>query len=297
MKNAFTLIELLVVIAIIAILSAILFPVLAQAKEAAGRTTCLSNTKNIGMALFLYAGDYDATLCQTSWEQSALTPNPNNPDNYLVHWTFLMQSYIKRFDIFVCPSDHPPVVPRVVTTPIKPRVPCVLGKYPQTCNWQAPKYSYLPNYNLIPAHNWVPVSLSVFPSPAGTIAITERRNNLDTPGLSITEATISKQRGVSGFLPSQPCPGSVLVKGNPTRMQYAYFTGEQARLLPKTALNDRRDIVRVQWDRHAGGANYVFADGHAKYQVLEQTLNPKDYGYGDKFYPGYASYNLVPCGN
>ncbi|CAN5701464.1 hypothetical protein BH11ARM2_BH11ARM2_06630 [soil metagenome] len=57
--RAFTLIELLVVIAIIAILAAILFPVFAQAKEAAKKTSCLTQMKQIGMASILYAGDYD----------------------------------------------------------------------------------------------------------------------------------------------------------------------------------------------------------------------------------------------
>lgn len=58
-KGGFTLIELLVVIAIIAILAAILFPVFAQAKEAAKQTSCLSNTKQIGTASMMYENDYD----------------------------------------------------------------------------------------------------------------------------------------------------------------------------------------------------------------------------------------------
>jgi len=58
-KRGFTLIELLVVIAIIAILAAILFPVFAQAREAARKSSCASNLKQIGIAFTMYAQDYD----------------------------------------------------------------------------------------------------------------------------------------------------------------------------------------------------------------------------------------------
>lgn len=59
LRRAFTLIELLVVIAIVATLAAILFPVFARAKEAAKKTQCLSNLKQIDLAWLMYAGDAD----------------------------------------------------------------------------------------------------------------------------------------------------------------------------------------------------------------------------------------------
>ena len=56
---AFTLVELLTVIAIIAVLAAILFPVFASARAKARQTACLSNLKQVGLAVQMYAQDYD----------------------------------------------------------------------------------------------------------------------------------------------------------------------------------------------------------------------------------------------
>src|SRR5262249_28839412 len=108
--SAFTLIELLVVIAIIAILAAILFPVFAQARDKARQSACLSNTRQIGTALTLYAQDYDETLPRY-WDDSNGEPRnkggPPNP-NPLGHWHNRVQPYIKNYTVFICPSARTP---------------------------------------------------------------------------------------------------------------------------------------------------------------------------------------------
>jgi prepilin-type N-terminal cleavage/methylation domain-containing protein len=74
--RAFTTIELLVVIAIIALIAALLFPVISHAREAGRRTRCLSNLRQIGMALQLYLGDYDETFPMNRFPDAQHSPEP-----------------------------------------------------------------------------------------------------------------------------------------------------------------------------------------------------------------------------
>jgi prepilin-type N-terminal cleavage/methylation domain-containing protein/prepilin-type processing-associated H-X9-DG protein len=97
-RNAFTLIELLVVIAIIAILAAILFPVLAQAREKARQTSCLSNLKQIGLAALMYAQDYDETFPGTEYGEGTA----DSPEYF---WADVIAPYTKNEQIYACPSE------------------------------------------------------------------------------------------------------------------------------------------------------------------------------------------------
>jgi prepilin-type N-terminal cleavage/methylation domain-containing protein/prepilin-type processing-associated H-X9-DG protein len=122
--SGFTLIELLVVIAIIAILAAILFPVFAQAKEAAKKTACLSNLKQLTLGELMYANDYDDTTTPADYEVAS-AENASYPyviagwwgvtyydASYNVYATLapfngvtgLLQPYMKNSAIENCPT-------------------------------------------------------------------------------------------------------------------------------------------------------------------------------------------------
>jgi len=134
--RGFTLIELLVVIAIIAILAAILFPVFAQAREAARKASCLSNTRQIGSATMMYIQDHDETFPMniylgTEGGQPRIVPS------YIA-----LAPYVRNMLVYRCPSDpYPfnfPLAMQVISMPP-----------PLTVSPPLTQVSYFPNYALV----------------------------------------------------------------------------------------------------------------------------------------------------
>jgi prepilin-type N-terminal cleavage/methylation domain-containing protein/prepilin-type processing-associated H-X9-DG protein len=176
-RRGFTLIELLVVIAIIAILAAILFPVFAQAKAAAKKTACLSNSKQIGISLYMYLTDFDDALPMANY------PNPgagytgpytqftwtDGPGVSQPVWADLLAAYAKNLQIFACPVD--------TVAPLKKTGQTA---FPST----VPRLSYALNYYFFrppggapPLFNLGGGSITSIPNPAGKIFIAETGPN------------------------------------------------------------------------------------------------------------------------
>ncbi|MFQ6036164.1 MAG: type II secretion system protein [Sedimentisphaerales bacterium] len=129
-KAGFTLIELLVVIAVVALLMAILLPALRRAKESAKRTLCSSNCRQTGIAIHMYAQDYDGKMIpltkpsgtpapsdqmQAWMAVLAYTPSARIGNEYKpLHLAVLYDLHlIKNPEVFYCPAQ-----PRVREYPI-----------------------------------------------------------------------------------------------------------------------------------------------------------------------------------
>lgn len=116
MRRGFTLIELLVVIAIIALLAAILFPVLAQAREKAKQSMCMSNMKQIGHALVMYTDDNDDTFPTNFWDAPPIGVGGHDSPlgakyRSKFRWIWQLHPYLRNLGVWVCPSDPDPKGP------------------------------------------------------------------------------------------------------------------------------------------------------------------------------------------
>lgn len=253
-RSAFTLIELLVVIAIIAVIAAILFPVFAQAREKARETTCVSNCRQIGLAVRMYVQDYDETFPifhAYNTQPAAGVPGHKGIEEELLPYT-------KNRDVFRCPNDGGGPVPENQPSTIAYGGCADLGNKGE---------SYAACYGS--SYRFTSGCYTIVGGPAGSL-----QNNVPADGYPLAPQVVTDAQfqfpAQTRILRDEMLPwfGGDQDPGGAT---YGYFP----------------DYYR-KW--HSRGGGFVFADGHAKFhttadQFRKMVLRPSGETFNDC---GYA---------
>ena len=263
MKKAFTLIELLVVIAIIAILAAILYPVFAQAKEAAKKTADLSNVKQLGTATALYLSDNDDQFPLQSGQDLAgvwgyassmyvpadWTNSPSPATRTKYSEGFFMnttQNYIKNYQMLQSPGTS--------TVDFQPTTPIAPGKTKQTTS-----YAY---NGLLSGYNSTAINES-----AKLFVFSEANGKIAGKGWGQSNPVLICNTANAGcaYVPSKAGCGA---NNGETSTYFLSYNGGS------------------QW-LYSKGQNYGLSDSHAKFRRVGATLSPNNTDYRTDPETGY----------
>ena len=264
MKKAFTLIELLVVIAIIAILAAILFPVFAQAKEAAKKTADLSNVKQLGTATAIYLSDNDDQFPLQAGQDPATGVWGYNFNKYVPEdWAvtsvptarrfysagFFMnttQNYIKNYQMLQSPGT--------INIEYQPTNPVLAGKTKQITN-----YAY---NGLLSGY-----SSTAIAETAKLYTFTEGNGKIAGKGWGFANPALICNTANAGcaYVPSKAGCGA---NNGETSTYFNTYNGGS------------------QW-LYSKGQNFGLSDSHAKFRRVGATLAPNDTDYRTDPETGY----------
>lgn len=250
-------------IAIIAILSAILFPVFAQAREKARQATCASNLKQLGSALAMYSQDYDETT---------MVAQANT-----LRWPQLLSPYIKNRAFVFCPdADYDLEISPGFTYQDTITNPTgnggnndyYYGLYPS----YGYNYAYLSPTTTCPNGFDTPVAAcTATPSTDTNYVASTMVPGITVGGNGLPLSQIDAPAQTVAMADSVSSPSS----GSPTNLKWGYYAIRPPQLWAKTApaALDRETYGRVM-PRHSGQANVLFADSHVKAMQMNALRDP-----------------------
>ncbi len=270
--KAFTLIELLVVVAIIAILAAILFPVFGQAKEAAKKSSCLSNESQLGLAANMYMDDNDGALYHhhEQWvldDGSLVNELPSSVSGCAgggfgnsqaeKPWAIFFQPYMKNRKFLFCPSDSVAQSHDLASTMqgyngaiTQIGSECQVDPSGEQCLAEKGNLS-LWSYSLN----------SIFTHKACSYALEGVLSGFATESvltaLPDPNVIMFSERNSAGL--TDPSSAFYYVPQD----DYDTWSGEGA--LVRWGSGSRPNEGWIVPNRHTGGSNYVYADSHAKF--------------------------------
>lgn len=248
-ERGFTLTEMLVVIAVIAILTAILLPVFSTVREKARQNACLSDLHQIGTALIAYAQDYDDVnvLSHDCW----LSSQVGAP----VLYAHLLLPYTRSSIVYACGS-HPRVplfgaptagIPNIqVSYAINANNDDALG-CPPSPNRQ--RYCRDPQNNPRPCVGFAGISRIRLLQPENLLALIEAPTE--------NNPTLTPPNGWRLYDPTRdPTPMGCWLQALPVDNPIDCWT--------------HQPVLYPAGRRHSGGANYLFADGNARWVSIVQ---------------------------
>jgi prepilin-type N-terminal cleavage/methylation domain-containing protein/prepilin-type processing-associated H-X9-DG protein len=249
-RGGFTLIELLVVIAIIAILAAILFPVFAQARDKARQSSCLSNTRQIGTAVMMYAQDHD----------EGLPPWWITTQYGATYWHVHVKPYVKNLQVFLCPSAG-----GCTSSHISKEVPAKeIAAGEKTCaGYGGTRGIFDPDLNPRPPASYGSGSYGWNACYATNFAWDGKKFTEGGANTKLASVTLPAETIMIGEISKYISPAGLYMPPTAT-----FTIGLKNN--PPFACGYTSQAVLTQWWvsaalRHQGGMNIIYYDGHTKW--------------------------------